>query len=45
MNYVMHLSPVMKKECLERKLNGKNAGILVKNVLVGGGWNITIRSH
>ena len=33
MNYVMHLSSVVRKECLERKPNGKNVGIVIENVL------------
>ena len=33
MNYVMHLSSVVRKECLERKRNGRNAGIVIENVL------------
>lgn len=35
MNYVMHLSSVVRKECLERKRNGKNVGIMIENVLGG----------
>ena len=33
MNYVMHLNSVVRKECLERKRNGKNVGIVIENVL------------
>ena len=33
MDYVMHLSSVVTKECLEIKQNGKNVWIVIENVL------------